>query len=443
MPSQPTIAPERKRIFLFLLTGSCLLILGVFLLLIISSLYVTFAPGRLIMCGICFLLLAMILTLWRRSHYQLAAYLLVLFYGTLATVVLALWGINTPFGELLMAVTIVVAGILLGPRHSLYTAATASLILFALQFLNEIGVHKPQLSTSLSPPVYGDALGYGIIFGILALVSWLFGETMERSLRKAQTAEAALLQEKATLEVRVAERTLELEALQFQEMQQLYRFAEMGQLSAALLHDLANQLTVLTLDIQDLQDRTPRSEALSRARHSVRHLEHMIDRVQSQLQGENAQRRFSVAGRIKDTLQLLKQKTRGKRISLEFTAREKTTLLLHGDPTRFSQAIAILVTNAIDAYEKVTTKQKKVITVELERKNGYYLITVTDRGIGIPQKVRAQLFQPFYSTKQTGMGIGLFIAKEIIEKHFAGHLALSDATDRTAFVIQLPIDAKR
>src|SRR4051812_21420069 len=99
---------------------------------------------------------------------------------------------------------------------------------------------------------FGDVLAYCVGFGMLALVSWLYNREMERSLRQAQGAEAALLQQKATLEVEVEKRTEELRQAQLEEMQQMYRFAELGQLGVTLLHGLANHLTALTLEIEGL-----------------------------------------------------------------------------------------------------------------------------------------------------------------------------------------------
>ena len=75
-------------------------------------------------------------------------------------------------------------------------------------------------------------------------------------------AEDELRIEKSLLAVRLEKRTQKLQAAQLKEMQQLYRFAELGQLSTALLHDLANHLTVLTIDIEDI--------------HKKQHSQHII-----------------------------------------------------------------------------------------------------------------------------------------------------------------------
>ncbi|HYG83624.1 MAG TPA: HAMP domain-containing sensor histidine kinase [Verrucomicrobiae bacterium] len=444
-PATPLpLEPERERTFIFLLLGTSAFTLIVFILLIIGALIknATTLPGRMVIITMASAALFLMFTLWRKAKYRLAATLLVLFYGVIASLIIITWGIATTFGILLLSVTVVLASILLGPRQSLYAAGAATFVLIGLQIVIDFGWYTP-LESTVRPTVLGEVFGYSAIFAVLGLVSWLFGKNMEASLKKARAAEAALSKEKELLEVRVAERTLELEALQFQEMQQLYRFAEMGQLSAALLHDLANQLTVLTLDIEDLQQRAPRSEAVSRARNSVRHLEHMIDRVRAQLQGENPERRFHLAKRIKETLQLLKQKAHGKQVTLEFETSGKTSTMLTGDPTRLSQAIAIIITNAIDAYARTKSPSKKVVKLQLSEDANTFFIAITDWGAGISPEHRQKIFEPFFTTKETGMGIGLFIAKQIIENHFHGSLALDPATEYTKFILSLPKSPKK
>ncbi|HEX6258882.1 MAG TPA: HAMP domain-containing sensor histidine kinase [Candidatus Saccharimonadales bacterium] len=437
----PTAAarPEREVVFILLLTGTFLVTSALFVLLLTSFALAnnTYVFSRILLCLGAFAIIGGIYWLWRLRRYQYAAQLLVLFYGVQAFIIITTWGINTPFGILLIGFTIVLAGILQGPRHSLYAAAWATIVLMILQLIISAGIYHPQLSPTITPSHFGDVIGYSILFGIMALVSWLFGKRMEASLEKARNAEAELLKEKELLEVRVAERTLELEALQFQEMQQLYRFAEMGQLSAALLHDLANHLTVLTLDIEDLQHSEQRSQAVTRAMNSVRYLDRMVEKVRDQLQGDNQERRFSVTNRIKETVTLLQQQSRSSNVAIELHAEPRQGFSFTGDPTRFSQAVAILAANAVDAYENDKNKNNKVV-IDAIQSDKYITVSVKDWGIGISNEVRGKLFQPFYSTKKTGMGIGLFIAQQIIEKHFKGKLSLGDSREYTEFIITIP-----
>ena len=80
----------------------------------------------------------------------------------------------------------------------------------------------------------------------------------------------------------------------------------------------------------------------------------------------------------------------------------------------------------------------KVVLVHYALDGDEIVIRVSDTGPGVPASEREKLFKPFTSTKKTGMGIGLFIAKRVVETHFSGSLELDSATKQTTFVLRVP-----
>ena len=108
--------------------------------------------------------------------------------------------------------------------------------------------------------------------------------------------------------------------------------------------------------------------------------------------------------------------------------------LVFGDPLRLSQAITILITNAAQA----SINKKGAILVSVNYSESNILICVKDFGTGITSDVRRTLFQPRKSKKGTGLGIGLFVTKQIIETHFKGKIWIDPAMDYTQFNIQIP-----
>jgi signal transduction histidine kinase len=98
--------------------------------------------------------------------------------------------------------------------------------------------------------------------------------------------------------------------------------------------------------------------------------------------------------------------------------------------------MANMLANAIDAYEG-TDKDRRGVRATLEAVDNAIVMTVTDWGKGIPADERNKLFEPFYSTKKTGMGMGLFIAKQIAEEQFHGSISLDTSLSRTAFIVTL------
>lgn len=431
---------NRETVFNILLLGTIVVVVFVIALLAVSyfALHNSYVADRLVLSVGVLVYVGLIYWLGHvKKIYRLAAFLLTGTYAALATICTWAWGINVPFAMLLFALEIVIAGILLGPRSALYGAIAASLTLFFIQSLITCGAHHPAASTALRSSGFGDVIGYSVAFGILALVSWLFGRQTELSLIQADKAQAALLREKSLLKTRVEQRTMELRAAQLEEMRNLYQFAEIGHLSTALLHDLANHLTTLTLDIEDLHSKQ-RSETIKRARMSIRHLDDMVQKVRDQIQGKTTVQSFNPNEKISETIKLLTHKARESQVKIDWQPVSIPDLEHIGDPVKFNQIIAVLVSNAIDAYKDVDTTNKKVKVALSDTKKAIE-IRVSDWGPGITPKKQETLFQPFNSTKHTGMGIGLVIIKQIIETHFKGSIALNKKAKHTEFVVTLPV----
>jgi len=109
--------------------------------------------------------------------------------------------------------------------------------------------------------------------------------------------------------------------------------------------------------------------------------------------------------------------------------------MVTGDPVLIEWALEALVSNAIDA---LSGRGGSIEVTVVERGNRAEL-RVSDDGPGVPTEVRTTLFEPGVSTKAGGWGIGLALARRIIEGVHGGRLELATGTDRTTFVAELPI----
>ena len=87
-----------------------------------------------------------------------------------------------------------------------------------------------------------------------------------------------------------------------------------------------------------------------------------------------------------------------------------------GDPVQLQQVIVNLVVNGMDAM-KETPNDDRVIRIATSRDEGFAELSVSDRGPGIAEEKRKQVFEPFFTTKAEGMGMGLSIARTIVEMH--------------------------
>ena len=421
--------------------GSYLVVAAISALLVIS-LHMHPSLHAAVSLGVCVAAFAYIATahvLLRRGRHMIAAGMLTSMYLLLAAGIVLSWGVNTPIGLLLFGLVIVLAGILLTASASIMAAATSVGILAGVQTAHMLDWHQPAQWAGYES-TFGDVLGYGTIFAMLGLTSWLYNREMQGSLAHARQARAALLKQKRTLKERVKERTAELRQTQLNEMRQLYRFAELGQMGVTLLHDLANHLTVLTMELEGLQ-RTRHSAEIARAREITKYLEEIVVNTRSRLQGGIQRQRFDMTQKTTEVVTFLQYKAKQAEIDLQWHAPGEPVWYV-GDLACFSQVVAIITNNAIDAYGDIPKQafnpQKRRITVSLKRTKKHIIITIEDWGEGIPRSERPHIFKPFHSTKQSGLGIGLFIARQTVETNFGGTITLDPKSDHTVFTITLP-----
>lgn len=380
----------------------------------------------------------------RRRSYALASYGLLAFYLTAATVAALLWGIENPIGVLLFALVIIFSGILLGARYSLYTLSLSLVIMAVIVALAMQGIIRPNTNWTTSYAGFYDVAIFAVILGNLTLVSWFFNRSMEKSLQRALRSEQALRRQKQLLEVKVEERTRQVQAAHVERLQELYRFAELGHMSVALLHDLANYLAVLSLDIEDLkQARQNRSVVAQRVQNSIRHLDSLISQVRNQIKGEITVKRFNVADELNQVMHLLAYKASAQHVIMAWEQRPRHRDLFYtGSVSHFWQVTSNVLSNAIDAYAGHSGSKHKKVIVSAIAFEGRIMIQITDFGAGIPATEQAKIFEPFYSTKKESMGIGLAIAKRMVEKDFGGTITLASKPGQgTTFTITLPQDS--
>ena len=197
-------ARNRELVLNVVLLGTIAVSFALLALLVVSFFLSNnhYVLARMGIGGVLLLFLCGIYYAIRRKGFKWGAHLLVVFYGLLAFLVVGQWGINTPFGVLLFAVVIILAGIVVRSSYALYATAAICLYIIAVQLSIKCGFYLPDESWSANTSSFGDALGYCAGFSLLAVISWLFGRQMERSLYRIQLAEAALLTEKKMLKVR-------------------------------------------------------------------------------------------------------------------------------------------------------------------------------------------------------------------------------------------------
>ncbi|MCL2389075.1 MAG: ATP-binding protein, partial [Elusimicrobia bacterium] len=104
------------------------------------------------------------------------------------------------------------------------------------------------------------------------------------------------------------------------------------------------------------------------------------------------------------------------------------------DPDRVTQIIINLVSNARDAMPEGGT-----IDVSCRKQNNKFILKIVDNGTGMNEATLSHLFDPLFTTKLKGIGLGLSIVKEIIESHFGTIKAESEVGVGTTFTVVMPV----
>ncbi|HJZ24114.1 MAG TPA: hypothetical protein VJ201_06685, partial [Candidatus Babeliales bacterium] len=217
-------AKRRERILNILLLGSLLLSLSALLIGLVGYFARTIS-GQDVHRGMSFSFLigfnGLFITIYifsRIGFVSLAAKLLVLFFMLGAVYTSYAWGADVPQSLLIYSLTIIMTGILLSTRAAFIMLLIISAYLFVITYIQINQVINIQTYWKRFDLGYIDSTIHVVTLSIITLISWLSNREIEKSLHRARTSEAALKKERDMLEVRVVQRTKELQKAQLDKM---------------------------------------------------------------------------------------------------------------------------------------------------------------------------------------------------------------------------------
>jgi len=243
--------------------------------------------------------------------------------------------------------------------------------------------------------------------------------------RKRAEAEVRRLNE--TLERRVEERTTELRAAQ-EDLLRAERLATLGQLTATVSHELRNPLAAAKTSTLVIKQRLDGADdkvtaALGRIERGITRCDRIVDELLDFT-------RVAVVDLEPTALdpwlaEVIAEQNLPDEVTLhrEFGVGEATVPI---DPDRLRRAVINVLENACQAMIGGQTSgpdgagNAGILTVRTRRRDGRIEIDVVDTGPGIPDDARARVFEPLFSTKSFGVGLGLPVVKQIMEQHDGG-----------------------
>jgi signal transduction histidine kinase len=146
---------------------------------------------------------------------------------------------------------------------------------------------------------------------------------------------------------------------------------------------------------------------------------------------------FSAREQISHAVALVESGLENQNISVQLDAPQD--VLLSGFPNEYSQVLLNLFANARDAI-KQSGVAVGIVTIRLYERDGQGCVSVSDNGGGIPADVIDKVFEPYFSTKELGTGIGLYMSKMIIERSMNGSIVVHNIEGGAEFIIVTPME---
>jgi signal transduction histidine kinase len=248
------------------------------------------------------------------------------------------------------------------------------------------------------------------------------------------------------LETRVAERTAELVETHKRLVQQ-ERIAALGRAAAQVAHEVKNPLAGLLLYSLHLKSKIENSriENSSNSEASlvdkiVDTINHLTDRVEQILGFARPLSLTRSSGNLnriaKDVLELLQPQITAKNIDVHLSLSEQASSAMI-DESSMRGALMNLVLNAIEAMSDGGR-----LSITSDRTEDTLRLEIVDTGRGISEEEAKKIFEPFYTTKEQGLGLGMPYAKKIIEQHGGTITIISRLGEGTTVCVALPAERK-
>jgi len=220
------------------------------------------------------------------------------------------------------------------------------------------------------------------------------------------------------------------------------RQAAIGRLTQAVAHEIRNPLNVINLSIDHVATKyapedEKRRQQLNRILSSIRDEVARLKRLVSDLLNYGRPARLAVETvdvrkLVDETLALIRPQAEEQSVQVTLEA-DPSPVEIRGDRERLKSCFSNIAINALQA---MPTGGR--LNVRIARLDGSIEVTMSDTGTGISEDALIKIFEPYFSTKQAGFGLGLAVTKTIVEEHQGSIDVRSVPQGGAEFVVRLP-----
>ncbi|MBP1881876.1 sensor histidine kinase [Sinorhizobium mexicanum] len=223
------------------------------------------------------------------------------------------------------------------------------------------------------------------------------------------------------------------------------RFSEMGALSATITHELSQPIAGMMMNAQtslrwlrEKGDIRSAVDSLERVLRDARRARDILEFTRSRLSGDTGTQAddVDVESLVKEVAQIMQDELRAANVRLEVSM-EHGSGEISGPRVELQQVLVNLVSNALQALRDADAARRRIQLKTSSDGRGAITFTVADCGPGIPESVADRLFAPLFTTRPDGMGMGLSIAKNAVERR-GGRIRAYNLLDGAVFEFTLP-----
>lgn len=220
------------------------------------------------------------------------------------------------------------------------------------------------------------------------------------------------------------------------------KLASMGEMIGNIAHQWRQPLTHLSYVLMNLKTAFDKDRLTAEyfdkkskeANSQLEFMSHTINDFKDFFKMSKQKEKFNVKQSIDEVINLLSASLKANKIEVDFAYEEDITLDTYRG--EFLQVLFNLINNAKDEYSRQNILDAKIF-INLHKKENKTLIEVLDKAGGIESEVISKVFEPYFTTKEKGLGIGLYMSKMIIERNMNGKLEVQNYENGALFKIIL------
>ena len=222
------------------------------------------------------------------------------------------------------------------------------------------------------------------------------------------------------------------------------RQAAMGEMIGNIAHQWRQPLNVLAMVIANLQcaqqdqelTEAYMTESVATANRLIQKMSTTINDFRDFFNPDKKMVDFSAREQVALVVNMVEAAF--EKNSITIVSESGNDCILQGFPNEYSQVVLNLLNNARDAIIETRATLGQIV-IALQEKDGMGVVTVRDNGGGIAENVLDKIFDPYFSTKSTGTGIGLYMSKMIIERNMNGRIEATTFAGGSEFSIRTPL----